>query len=129
MYLYALDHKEATAATLLADAPIAYSWGPGRPPYQPHDADEKFAARSRCGTRWLTLERARGGDAESHRNQVVPRHASRLLGVTTLEDPSQYGLSLALGSGGVPLLDLTYAYAGLANGGVEKSASRSRKTS
>lgn len=39
------------------------------------------------------------------------------LGVTTLGDPQEYDLSLALGGGAVRLLDLTAAYGALANGG------------
>jgi penicillin-binding protein 1C len=39
------------------------------------------------------------------------------LGITTLQDPERYDLSLALGGGAVRLLELTAAYAALANGG------------
>ncbi|GAB4474681.1 MAG: PBP1A family penicillin-binding protein [Anaerolineae bacterium] len=39
------------------------------------------------------------------------------LGITTLDRPSTYDLSLALGGGEVPLLELTAAYATLANQG------------
>ena len=39
------------------------------------------------------------------------------LGITTLDDPEQYDLSLALGGGAVRLLELTAAYAAFANGG------------
>jgi len=40
------------------------------------------------------------------------------LGITTLNDPSQYGLSLVLGGGEVTLLDMTGAYGVFANSGV-----------
>jgi len=40
------------------------------------------------------------------------------LGITTLNDPSQYGLSLVLGGGEVTLLDITGAYGVFANAGV-----------
>ena len=39
------------------------------------------------------------------------------LGITTLGDPQDYDLSLALGGGAVRLLDLTAAYGAFANGG------------
>jgi penicillin-binding protein 1C len=39
------------------------------------------------------------------------------LGITTLNDPSQYGLSLTLGGGAIKLKELTNAYAILGNGG------------
>lgn len=40
------------------------------------------------------------------------------LGITTLTDPSQYGLSLVLGGGEVTLLDMTGAYGVFANAGI-----------
>lgn len=39
------------------------------------------------------------------------------LGITTLTDPKRYGLSLTLGGGAVPLVEMTTAYSALANGG------------
>ena len=39
------------------------------------------------------------------------------MGITTLNDPAQYGLALALGAGEVKLLDLTNVYSTVANGG------------
>jgi penicillin-binding protein 1C len=42
---------------------------------------------------------------------------ARRLGITTLEDPGEYDLSLALGGGQMSLLALTTAYGALANGG------------
>jgi len=39
------------------------------------------------------------------------------MGITTLNDPEQYDLSLALGGGAVRLLELTAAYGAFANGG------------
>ncbi len=42
---------------------------------------------------------------------------SAKMGITTLKDPAQYDLSLALGGGAVRLLELTAAYGAFANGG------------
>jgi penicillin-binding protein 1C len=42
---------------------------------------------------------------------------ARKLGITSLSDPQQYDLSLALGGGQVSLLELSTAYASLANNG------------
>lgn len=44
-------------------------------------------------------------------------HLLTSLGISTLSDPSRYDLSLTLGGGEVRLLELTAAYAALANGG------------
>lgn len=46
---------------------------------------------------------------------------SKSFGLATLGDPSQYGLTLVLGGGEVRLLDLTGAYAALANDGVKNT--------
>jgi 1A family penicillin-binding protein len=46
------------------------------------------------------------------------------LGIEGLRDPSRYGLSVTLGGGEVRLLDLTYAYAGFANGGRQMGEAR-----
>ena len=43
---------------------------------------------------------------------------AKSLGLTTLGDPNQYGLTLVLGGGEIRLLDLTGAYAAFANDGV-----------
>src|SRR5258708_14187837 len=43
---------------------------------------------------------------------------AKRLGITTLKDPSDYGLSVVLGTGEVNLLELTNTYATFANGGV-----------
>ena len=40
------------------------------------------------------------------------------LGITTLNDPSRYGLSLVIGGGEVTLLDMTSAYGAFATGGI-----------
>lgn len=44
---------------------------------------------------------------------------AKSLGITTLNEPSRYGLSLVLGGGEVKLLDHTASYATLANGGIK----------
>lgn len=46
-------------------------------------------------------------------------HFAEQLGITTLGDPDEYDLSLALGGGQMSLLELTGAYAVLANEGVK----------
>lgn len=46
---------------------------------------------------------------------------AKSFGLTTLGDPSQYGLTLVLGGGEIRLLDLTGAYAVFANDGVKNT--------
>lgn len=43
--------------------------------------------------------------------------ASKSLGIDTLDSASNYGLSLALGSAEIPLMQMTNAYAAFANQG------------
>jgi len=50
-------------------------------------------------------------------NTIATAHA---MGITTLNDPSQYGLSLVLGAGEVKLTDMTNAYGVFANDGVKQ---------
>lgn len=47
---------------------------------------------------------------------------AKSLGITTLTDPSRYGLSLVLGGGEVTLLDMTSAYSVFANQGTKNPA-------
>jgi len=50
-------------------------------------------------------------------NTIATAHA---MGITTLNDPSQYGLSIVLGAGEVKLTDMTNAYGVFANDGVKQ---------
>lgn len=52
---------------------------------------------------------------------------ARRLGITTLDPDRDYGLSLVLGSGEVPLLEMTGAFAVLAAGGVKRPVAAIRK--
>jgi len=119
-YLYAFEHHEAAPASILNDSPIQYSMGVGRPPYQPHDADLRFRGP-------VTVRRALANSlnvpAVEMLNQIGINsllQTLHLFGITTLQQPaSYYGLALTLGGGQVRLLDLAFAYATLANGGVQ----------
>ncbi len=48
-------------------------------------------------------------------------YSAKRLGLTTLSDPSNYGLALVLGAGEVKLLELTNAYAVIANNGFKNN--------
>ncbi len=119
-YLYAIEHHLATPTTILMDSPVKYSMGAGRPPYEPPDADYKFRGP-------VTVRRALANSlnvpAVEMLNKIgIPALLQMLhqFGITTLQQPpGYYGLSLTLGGGPVRLLDLSFAYAALANGGVQ----------
>lgn len=119
-YLYAFDHHLAAPATILMDSPIQYSGGAGKPPYIPHDADLKFRGP-------VTIRRALANSLNVPAVEMLNRIGIGALlltahdfGITTLnQPPGYYGLPLTLGDGPVKLVDLTFAYAGLANEGVQ----------
>jgi 1A family penicillin-binding protein len=101
-----------TPATLLLDEPVTYESGTG--PWTPQNYDREFHGQ-------VSLRRA----LEYSYNVPAVRVAHQI-GLpalrTTLRgfglDGATDNLSIALGSSSVSLLDITSAYAGLANGGV-----------
>ncbi len=114
-YAYALSHGY-TPASIIDDSPIIYVT-PGSPPYSPVNYDGKFMGK-------ITLRNAL---AESRNIPAVKILASygvdkmieqgKSMGITTWDDPSQYGLSLTLGGGAVKMIDLAKVYATIANYG------------
>jgi membrane peptidoglycan carboxypeptidase len=114
-YAYALSNGY-TPVTILSDTPVTFAV-PGQPPYSPRNYDGKFRGK-------LTL---RSAFAESRNVPAVKVLASygvnkmiqmgRKMGITTWNNQSRFGLSLTLGGGDVTLLDLSRAYATIANYG------------
>jgi 1A family penicillin-binding protein len=114
-YAYALSHGY-TPASIIDDSPITYVT-PGTTPYTPVNYDGQFRGH-------ITL---RSALAQSRNIPAVKVLASygvsnmitqgTEMGITSWNDPSQYGLSLTLGGGAVTALDLSKAYATLANSG------------
>ncbi len=119
LYLQALDPQGPvrwTAATPLLDVSTTFLTHDGKP-YTPKNYDGRehglvpvrdALASSLNIPAVLTLHRVGIANTLSF---------ARRLGITTLGDPNQYDLSLALGGGQMSLLELTGAYAVLANGG------------
>jgi 1A family penicillin-binding protein len=116
-YAYALGNN-MTAATLINDSPTTFMVE-DQPPYTPKNYEGGFRGN-------LTL---RSALAESRNIPAVKVLASygvkdmiemgHKMGITTWENPNNYGLSLTLGGGEVKLLDLAQVYATLANYGVK----------
>ena len=119
-YLAAFARGKASPATVILDEPTTFSGGQGAPAYRPRNADGKYRGP-------VTVRRALANSlnvpAVKMLSQLgVPALLDTLheLGITSLNAPPEhYGLALALGAGEVRLLDLTYAYAVLANGGLQ----------
>ena len=118
-YLIAFDHHLEAPATVLDDAPVEYPMGSGLPPYRPQNPDGTFHGPVMV-RKALTTSLTVPAVLTLNRVGVAALLSTlRSFGVTTLqESPDYYGLSLTVGGAPVTLLDLTQAYAGLANGGV-----------
>ncbi len=97
-----------TAATMTYDVPITFD--NGGQPYTPVNIDRRYHGP-------MSLREALGSSYNVPPVQMayviglgpIVRTAHRL-GINSLNQASQYGLALALGSGEVSLMDLTYAY-------------------
>ncbi len=114
-----------TPETMLFDLPIQFSTScaandlSDKPPcYSPGNYDNKF--RGPVSIR-NALAQSINVPAVEALYLVGISDAMRLakaMGVSTLEDPNRYGLTLVLGGGEVTLLDMTSAYSVFANEGV-----------
>ena len=120
VYSAALERGLITPATVLKDSPTTYNnRGPGAIPYSPVNYDRKF----RGG---VTVRRALSNSLNVPSVEVMSKvgvpaslEMAHRLGITTLDDPSRFGLSLVLGAGEVKMIDLVGAYAVFANNGVK----------
>ncbi|MCL5003648.1 MAG: transglycosylase domain-containing protein [Patescibacteria group bacterium] len=108
--------KGLTPATLIMDVPTSFPGADGQA-YSPVNYDGKFHGP-------LSLRNALGSSVNIAAVKLlkivgIPSVISkaRQLGITTLTDPARYGLSLTLGGGEVPLIQMTQAYAAFANQG------------
>ncbi len=114
-YAYALSHG-FNPASVIDDSPTSFK-SVGSPLYSPKDYDGRYRGP-------ITL---RSALAESRNIPAVKILASygvdkmialgQKMGITTWDNPKNFGLSLTLGGGAVKLLDLADAYATVANSG------------
>lgn len=119
LYLEAFDQGILSPASTLDDVPVHYPMGSGNAEWSPKDDDGQY--RGKVTARRALATSLNVPAVELLRRVGVDPYLSwlRRFGISTLDHPaSYYGLSLALGTGSVRLLDLTAAYAVLANGGV-----------
>ncbi len=114
-YAYALSNG-MNLTTVIPDSPVTFLVD-GQPPYTPKNYEGNFRGN-------ITL---RSALAESRNIPAVRVLASygvekmidlgKKMGITTWQDPKNYGLSLTLGGGEVKLIDLALVYATIANYG------------
>lgn len=113
VYATAFEHG-ASPATIVDDSPVVYQI-PGSKPYAPVNYDGKFHGR-------VSMRQAL---ASSYNVPAVKTLASlgvstvldeaEKLGITTWQERSRFGLSLALGAGEVRMVDMAQLYSTFAN--------------
>lgn len=118
-YALALRDEKITAATAIADVPTCFNVT-GQPIYCPRNYDNTFhglvQARFALGNSY-NLPAVRVLALNGVENFVK---FAKEMGLTTLADPSNYGLSLTLGGGEVRPYDMAVAFGVLANGGIKQ---------
>lgn len=110
-YAEALAKGEITPATILKDEPTDFNG------YKPQNASRTFSGNVSARN---ALARSLNIPAVEVMQKVGIADAvatAQRMGMTTVKSANQYGLSLALGSAEVPLLQMTNAYAAFANQG------------
>lgn len=114
-YAIALS-RGLTPGTLIMDVPTKFPANDGTS-YDPVNYDGRFRGP-------ISLREALGSSINIPAVKILKIvgldsfvETAGELGITTLNDPKRYGLSLTLGGGAVPLLQMTQAYSALANGG------------
>ncbi len=111
-YTEALDRRIITAATVLKDEPTTFGGT-----YTPLNYDKKFRGDITVRS---ALAQSLNIPAVEVMQKLGPRQASQAaqrLGISDVNEPDKYGLSLGLGTAETKLLDMTNAYASFANKG------------
>ncbi len=110
-YTEALQRSVITPATIIEDKATNYGG------YQPQNADRRF--RGDVTVRNALSQSLNIPSVEVMQDLGVNNAVKALqrLGLSTIDESSDYGLSLALGSAEAKLSDMTNAYAALANSG------------
>lgn len=120
-YADALADGKITPVTVLEDKPTDFGGG-----YTPLNADRTFRGNVtvRQALNWsLNIPSVKVMQKEGVSNAV---QMAEKLGINTLDETRDYGLSLALGSAEVPLTQMTNAYATFANQGERHDISNVR---
>ncbi len=116
VYSDGFERRIITPASVLKDFPKAYPMGNGEE-YKPTNYDGTFRGE-------VLVRRALANSLNIPAVEVMEKvgvasalQMAKRLGITTLNEEGNYGLSLVLGSGEVPLMEMTNAYATFATGG------------
>ena len=109
-----------TPATVLMDVSTTFPGGAGLPDYVPVNYDGKF--RGPIQLRYALGNSINVAAVKLLKLVGIPAmlDTAHALGITTLNEPERYGLSLTLGGGEVKLLDMATVYSTFASGGVRR---------
>jgi 1A family penicillin-binding protein len=119
-YAIGIERKIVTPATLFLDVPTCFGVT-GQPLYCPRNYDGKFHGP-------VQLRMALGNSFNIPAVKMLKLNSVETMvasasafGLTTLKDPSKYGLSLTLGGGEVHMTDMATAFGVFANAGIRKN--------
>jgi 1A family penicillin-binding protein len=118
VYTEAFRKGGMSPGTVIVDEPVSLPDGSGRV-WRPQNHDNRFRGA-------VTLRKALGNSLNIPAVKVLQYSGladtinfSKQLGMRSLGEPTQYGLSFTLGGGEVRLVELAAAYSVLANGGMQ----------
>lgn len=118
-YAIGIENRIVTPGTVFLDVPTCFGVT-GQPNYCPKNYDGKFhgpvALRMALGSSF-NIPAVKMLKLNSVETMIASASA---FGLDTLQDPSRYGLSLALGGGEVRMIDMAEAFGVFANGGIRK---------
>lgn len=115
-YAEALDKRHITLATMMQDQPKTYGGT-----YKPTNYDFKYRGNISIRNSLAQSLNIPSVDVMQKLGVEDAATASQRMGISTVNEPDKYGLSLALGTAEVKLNELTHAYAGIANNGQQHS--------
>ena len=114
-YILALLHG-FTPSSMIEDSPICFRLA-GQPDYCPSNYDGRFHGNVTLRTALASSYNVPAIKLLNSLGVMNMVKLARVMGITTWEDPSRFGLSLTLGGGEVTMLDMAQVYSILANNG------------
>lgn len=115
-YTQALENKLITPATIMHDKPTTYGT------YKPENYDFRFRGDITVRDALSQSLNIPAVDVMQELGVKKAVETAKRMGISTLKNPDQYGLSLALGAAEVKPLEMTNAYAAFANKGLQYKA-------
>ena len=111
-YATGIKNKDFSAATLLHDKPTDFGGG-----YEPKNYDLRYRGDVTVRRSLANSLNVTAVEAQKMAGVKDTISTAKNLGLTTIDEKKDYGLSLALGTAPAKLIEMTNAYATLANGG------------